>query len=275
MPTNNPTHASDNRFLAGLLAWEQLFGQKPLSWSELRDLGADFTPEEARDHLRSGLVDSQKNAAYQLLLEEHPELREILQPAVQRLLLDVTGKVVEVVESSQLGASRKQRAGAPHHFIAKLSPDVKPHPEEELAHIVKQAAAAPDQAAWFATRLPGKAWQPIRRGLQAGCVILYRRPEGTFDVLIADIVGRQDRRPDDDSVDDLYPEDPGFKGWWRLARPHRTRVTSLQQIPGSAYRSNRPAVESFNGMASFVYWSFPAPSAAREFLSASPPPLLH
>src|SRR2546421_142575 len=132
----------DTRLLAGLTTWEQLFGQKPLSWVELHDLGFGLTPEEAGAYLGRGLGDSLRGAAYQVLLEHHPELRDVLDPKVQRWVGDAAARVCDAVEVAR---SEKRVAGAPHDFVAKLSADVEPHPDKELAHLMHQAAQSPDR----------------------------------------------------------------------------------------------------------------------------------
>src|SRR4051812_40302320 len=99
MQPRRPPLDPDMRLLAGLIAWEQLFGQKPLSWAELRDLGLSLNPEEAGAYLGGGLGDPPRGEAYQLLLEHHPELRDVLDQKVQWWTADAAARVIDAVES--------------------------------------------------------------------------------------------------------------------------------------------------------------------------------
>lgn len=70
---------TDETVIAGLLAWEHLFGQKPLSWGELRDLGLSLTTAEARLYLEHRLTDPRRDGLYRTLFEAHPELQAFIE----------------------------------------------------------------------------------------------------------------------------------------------------------------------------------------------------
>jgi hypothetical protein len=270
MQPQRPALDPDSRLLAALIAWEEFFGQKPISWAEVRDLGMGLNPEEARVHLQRGVGDLQKAAAYRALLEHHPELREVLDGTAQRWIADAAAEVMDAAEAARGG---KGRASPPHHFITRLTADVEPHPRREFDHIITQAASSSDGCAWFATRVPGKAWKRAQRGKRSICILFYRTEDGPLDVVAAEIAGRQDTRPDDPSVRELYPMDPGYTGWWRLTKPVRGQLPSLRDLPGHSRAGKRTAAEAFVGHLFFAYWSLPetAPGSNLLRLLEAPP----
>jgi hypothetical protein len=270
MQPQRPALDPDSRLLAALIAWEEFFGQKPISWAEVRDLEMGLNPEEARVHLQRGVGDLQKAAAYRALLEHHPELREVLDRTVQRWTADATAEVMDAAEAAKGG---KGRASPPHHFITKLAAGVEPHPRREFDHIIAQAAKSPDRCAWFATRAPGKAWRPAPDDKPSVCILFYRTEEGPLDVIAAEIEDRQDTRPDDPSVRELYPMDPGYTGWWRLTKPVRGQLPSLRDLPGRSRASQKTAAKAFAGALFFAYWSLPetAPGSNLLRLLEAPP----
>jgi hypothetical protein len=238
----------------------------PLSWADLGDLGAGLTPAEADAYLRGSVSDSRRDAPYRILLELHPELKEVLDPKVQRWIGDAAG---ELIDSVELTRSKDKSTRAPHHFVAKLSVEIEPHPARELDHIF-HTARAPGHGAWFATRVPGKAWRPARRGTSDVCVVFYRTQAGSFDAVAAEIEEHQFDRPDDTTVDALYPPDPEYKGWWRLVKPVRGRLDDLTQITGRSHTGGKTAAEAFKGHLSFAYWHFPASAANGLMLLPDP-----
>ena len=229
---------SDPQLLASLAVWEGLFGTRPLSWGELRDMGLKLTPAEATEFLSDQLKDPEKEGLCGELLRRHPELAAFLR----------RGGAIRVKKRSQRGE---------HHFIAKIVAGGGPEPKKELAHICRQAKDSPDGLAWFATRKPGVAWQPLQgRSMRSSCLIFTRNPDGNLDAVAAEVRHRQNKKPEVPSVDQLYHEHEGFQGWWQLANPQKVQLESLAAIRGTS-TSKLSAAECFKGMATFAYWRLP------------------
>jgi len=66
----------DRERLTNLVAWEQVFGRRGLSWEELDAWGLTLHREEAAHYLNSvePALAPHRRALYELLFDEHPEL---------------------------------------------------------------------------------------------------------------------------------------------------------------------------------------------------------
>lgn len=110
--------ADDDRdigLLAGLSAWEQLFGKFPLSWGELKSMGLKVTAEE----VAQCLANPAKSGLYKILLVQHPELKAFL------------------IHAGFLPAPWKQK-NVEHHFIAKLTVGGDPIPNSNSITFVRK-----------------------------------------------------------------------------------------------------------------------------------------
>lgn len=71
MPTSR-----DRRTLTFLIGAEYVLGKKSLSWEKLPKLGLTLNKTEARSYLReNGLINKEREALYEFLFENHPELK--------------------------------------------------------------------------------------------------------------------------------------------------------------------------------------------------------
>lgn len=137
----------------------------------------------------------------------------------------------------------------PNHFIAKFAMGGGPPPDEELARILDQAESSPDHEAWFGTRMGGKKWDDV------GICILLAAP--TLDGILAEVIGRSDRMPDEPATRELYRDcEKQFAAWWRIRNPIRVNLESLEAIPGHGHASGRRAPDVFRGQVAFAYWDF-------------------
>jgi hypothetical protein len=110
---------------------------------------------------------------------------------------------------------------------------------------------SPSREAWFGTHKPGADWGG------AGICTLLAAP--TLEAIIAEVIGRADKAPDEPATRELYRDrgDLDFAAWWRIRNPIRVKFESLHQVPGHRWRSGLGAAGVFGGsMVSFTYWDF-------------------
>lgn len=133
----------------------------------------------------------------------------------------------------------------PRHFIAKLTVGGGPPPLQELDRILDIADSSPDHEAWFGTHKSGSDWDG------AGICILIASP--TLEALIAEVIDRTGKVPDEPLSRELYRDRGGFVAWWLIRNPIRVRFRSLHEIPGRSLRSGKGAADVFHSQVSFTY----------------------
>jgi hypothetical protein len=136
----------------------------------------------------------------------------------------------------------------PKHFIAKFTVGGGPSPLGELERISDLADSSPTREAWFGTHKPGTDWNGL------GICILLAAP--TLDAIIAEVIGRTSKAPDDPATNELYRDRGAFVAWWRIRNPVRVKFESLHDIPGHNWRSGLGAANVFRSQVSFTYWDF-------------------
>jgi hypothetical protein len=246
---------SDLVTVSGLLAWEWLFGPKLLSWTELAELGASLTVEEAERYLKGESVGKDRAQLYRLLFAHHRELKTFLGLRGEKSYQAARDGALAPVENFPWSAPT--RSSGQHHFVARLSPEVEPEPTAEITAFLQRAKASPDLQAWFPTKAPaGRGWEPAPKPPSIGLIFHRLRSRQGFDGFVAAVQERRDYKPKGDrALDALYGGGTQFRNWWLFADPARIRFDSLDQLPGSSAAGKR-AAHSFRGRLSFGFWDF-------------------
>ena len=136
----------------------------------------------------------------------------------------------------------------PKHFITKFTVGGGPSPLRELERISDLADSSPTCEAWFGSHKPGSDWSG------AGICILL---SPTLEAVIAEVVDRTNKAPDEPSATELYEGRGDFVTWWRIRNPIRVRFRSLAEIPGHNWKSGLGAAGVFGrSQVSFTYWDF-------------------
>jgi hypothetical protein len=117
-----------------------------------------------------------------------------------------------------------------------------------LERISDLADGSPVREAWFGTHKPGANW-----GGAGICILLAA---GTPEAIIAEVVDRTNKAPDEPATRELYRDRGEFVAWWRIRNPIRARFESLHEIPGHGWHSGLGAAKVFHSQVSFTYWDF-------------------
>jgi hypothetical protein len=136
----------------------------------------------------------------------------------------------------------------PKHFIAKFTVGGGPSPLRELERISDLADSSSTREAWFGTHKPGASWTG------PGICILLAAP--TLDAIIAEVIARSSKEPDDAATNELYRDRGSFVAWWRIRNPIRLKFDSFHEIPGHNWQSGLGAADVFRSQVSFTYWDF-------------------
>jgi hypothetical protein len=249
----DPTASADpeSALVAGLLAWEQLFGRKPLSWGELRDLGLSLSPAEARLYLDHRLPDPRRQGLYRTLFASHPELQAYIDRRAE----------AEIDAILRSASPRARRSPLAHQFIARLTPRGGPDPELELTELLRRGGVTEGGTAWFPTRSPGGKWRLASGPAESICLLFHLPGSGGVDAVLAQVLGRSEEMPADDALQAFYGADIAYGAWWQLAQLTRFQLTGLDQIPGRS-ANGKTASEAFTrARLSFVFWNFGMPLA--------------
>lgn len=134
------------------------------------------------------------------------------------------------------------------HFIAKFTVGGVPSPLLELERILDLADSSPAREAWFGTHKPGADWGGV--GI---CILLAA---GTQEAIIAEVIGRNSKPPNELATMELYKGRGEFVAWWRIRNPIRVKFKSLSEIPGHNWNSGLGAADVFHSQVSFTYWDF-------------------
>jgi hypothetical protein len=79
----------------------------------------------------------------------------------------------------------------------------------------------------------------------------------TLDAIIAEVIDRTTKAPEDPAAKELYQDGRDFAAWWRIRNPIRAKFRSLAQIPGHNWSSGLGASAVFGrSQVSFTYWDF-------------------
>jgi hypothetical protein len=116
------------------------------------------------------------------------------------------------------------------HFIAKFAVGGGPSPLRELERILDLADSSPASEAWFGTHKLGRDWDG------AGICILLAAP--TLEAIIAEVIDRTNKAPDDPATRELYRDRGEFAAWWHIRNPIRVKFKSLREIPGHNWQAN-------------------------------------
>src|SRR5271156_5472796 len=107
------------------------------------------------------------------------------------------------------------------HFIAKFTERGGPSPLRELERILDLADSSPAREAWFGTHKPGVDWDG------PGICILLAAP--TLEGIIAEVIDRNNKVPDEPATKELYRDREGYQefvAWWRVRNPVRIQFES-------------------------------------------------
>src|SRR5437868_10208618 len=100
----------------------------------------------------------------------------------------------------------------PSHFVAELMSNKGPDPAQEIEELLAKAPAEERGQAVFGTRMAGTGWQWTT---PAFAIIFFRKPDGTLDGVVAEILSRFKAAPG--NVPEVYaPWMKSMKGWWEL-----------------------------------------------------------
>ena len=99
------------------------------------------------------------------------------------------------------------------HFICKFTVGGGPSPLRELERILDLADSSPAREAWFGTHKPGTDWEG------AGICILLAAE--TPEAIIAEVVDRISKVPEEPATLELYRDRGEFVAWWHIRNPIR------------------------------------------------------
>jgi hypothetical protein len=134
------------------------------------------------------------------------------------------------------------------HFIARFTVGGGPSPLRELERILDLAGSSPDQEAWFGTHKPGTDWDGP--GI---CILLAAE---SAEAIIAEVIDRSTKAPDEPATRELYHDREEFAAWWHIRNPICVKFESLNRIPGCHWKSRLGAARVFKSQVSFAYWDF-------------------
>jgi hypothetical protein len=117
-----------------------------------------------------------------------------------------------------------------------------------LERILDLADSSPDREAWFGTHKPGTDWDG------PGICILFAA--ATPEAIIAEVIDRSTKAPDEPATRELYQDRGEFAAWWHIRNPIRVEFESLNKIPGCHWKSRLGAAKVFKSQVSFTYWDF-------------------
>src|SRR5207245_480541 len=76
------------------------------------------------------------------------------------------------------------------------------------------------------------------------------------EAIIAEVIDRTNKPPDEPATMELYRDRGEFVAWWHIRNPIRVKFKSLHEIPGHNWHSGLGAAEVFHSQVSFTYWDF-------------------